>query len=104
MKLKEAEAEERNLEDGWVIMVHEGLEDSYSKVPLSAFNEVWEEQGWEVAHLVNPETGETYSEEERSALANADAEKRAQEKQAEGEAAGAPEQEAATPKQAKKEQ
>lgn len=101
MKLKEAEAEERKLEDGWMIMDHPELQDSFTKVPKAAFDEVWSEQGWRNSHLVNPETGETYSEEERVAQANADAEARAQEKPSEADAAGATE--VSSPKQSSKE-
>jgi len=89
MKLKEAEVAERNLDEGWVIMSHPDLEDSYSAVPLPAFEEVWEDKGWTISPLHNPDTGETYSEEERVAQANAAAEARAQEKPADAKAAGA---------------
>lgn len=89
MKLAEAETQERYLEDGWMVMVHPDLEDSYSYVPVAAFDEVWQEQGWQKANLINPETGERVSEEDRVAQANAEAEKRAQEKPAKAEATGA---------------
>lgn len=79
MNLKEAEAAERRLPEGWVIAVHPDLENSYTEVTTDALEEVMVDQGWEQAHLINPDTGETYSEEERVALANADAERRAAE-------------------------
>ena len=88
MKQSEAEREARTLEDGWVIMNHPDLEDSFTKTTAEAFEEVWEEKGWVNARLINPETKETYSEEQRVALANAEALARAQEKPEEADAAG----------------
>lgn len=50
MDKKTAELEAVNLQDEWIVMVHPGLEDSYQKVPVASFEEVWAELGWQRAN------------------------------------------------------
>lgn len=88
MELKEAEAEARSLEDGWVIAEHPEVE-GYIKVTMDSLVEVLSEQGWVGSQLINPDTGETFSEEARVALANAEAERLAAEQAAHPEGAQA---------------
>jgi hypothetical protein len=46
--MKKEEAAVQPLQEGWVIMSHPNLEDSYTAVTQEAFDAVWKEKGWQV--------------------------------------------------------
>jgi hypothetical protein len=63
MKRKEAELEARSIggQEGWVIMCHPDLEDSFQKVRIDAFDEVWSDAGWVKANDLLDENGDPAS-------------------------------------------
>ena len=62
--MNKADAEKEaylGLSDGWLFIHHPDLEDSYQKVTVAAFDEVYEERGWEKANDLLDEDGVPYS-------------------------------------------
>jgi hypothetical protein len=64
MQKREAELEARDLNqpgNEWLIMVHPNLEDSYQKVTIAAYEEVWRKVGWQKASDLLDEEGQPAS-------------------------------------------